>query len=305
MAPASMSHDALDGERVSTSRDARVSLRGDSGERVAAFIIEVRVRRGICSLRRSPQALSFNLSTHTPEAPVRARIILTGLIAIGAAACSRPAADPVVDPATDEPSAARDLALTSPSDAVPVASDLEVHRPEPTPLPESRLPTPDPANIPEPVPEPIGIAVDGTEGLTPEPMPVATSHVHPDIANPEETVTGPSVEGGGKPTGISTGLGPVPDRNWGDPAIMDDPTPIPVGIGGVIIRGGAGGMDDDCKIHPRGGVVAGGGMGTGGPGALVNDRDPRRGALINERAPRTSSRPSLPRGSGFPRGGIR
>jgi hypothetical protein len=229
---------------------------------------------------------------------VRARIILTGLIAIAAAACSRPAADPALDPATDEPSVAPDLALTSPAETEPVASDVEVHRPAPTPLPESRLP----------MPEPIGIAVDGTEGLTPEPMPVATSHVHPSETDPDEAVTGPAVEGGGKPTGISTGLGPVPERNWGDTGIMDDPNPIPVGIGrtdAVIIRGGAGGMDDDCKIHPRGGAIAGGGMGPGGPGALVNDRDPRRGALINERAPRTSSRPSLPRGGGFPRGGIR
>ena len=228
---------------------------------------------------------------------MRARIILTGLIAI-AAACSRPAADPALDPAADEPSAAPDLALTSPAETEPVASDVEVHLPAPTPLPESRLP----------MPEPIGIAVDGTEGLTPEPMPVATSHVHPSETDPVEAVTGPSVEGGGKPTGISTGLGPVPERNWGDTGIMDDPNPIPVGIGrtdAVIIRGGAGGMEDDCKIHPRGGAVAGGGMGTGGPGALVNDRDPRRGALINERAPRTSSRPSVPRGGGFPRGGIR
>ena len=243
---------------------------------------------------------------------MRARIILTGLIAIAAAACSRPAADPALDPAADEPSAAPDLALTSPAETEPVASDVEVHRPAPTPQPEPRLPTPEPANVREPMPEPIGIAVDGTEGLTPEPMPVATSHVHPDVVNPEETVTGPSVEGGGKPTGISTGLGPVPDRNWGDTGIMDDPNPIPVGIGrtgAVIIRGGAGGMEDDCKIHPRGGVIggaiAGGGTRTGGPDALVNDRDPRRGALINERAPRTSSRPSLPRGGGFPRGGIR
>ena len=243
---------------------------------------------------------------------MRARIILTGLIAI-AAACSRPAADPALDLAADEPSAAPDLALTSPAETEPVASDLEVHRPASTPLPESRLPTPEPADVSEPMPEPIGIAVDGTEGLTPEPMPVATSHVHPNETDPDEAVAGPAVEGGGKPTGISTGLGPVPERNWGDTGIMDDPNPIPVGIGrpdAVIIRGGAGGMEDDCKIHSRGGAIAedviiGGDRGRGGPGALVNDRDPRRGALINERAPRTSSRPSLPRGGGFPRGGIR
>jgi hypothetical protein len=223
------------------------------------------------------------------------------------AACSAPAADPVVQPVADDASETPDLALTSSSDAVPVASDIEVHRPQPTPEPKPRVPTPEPADLPEPQPEPIGFAMNGVEGLTPGPMPVATSHVHPKAEDPEEAVSGPSVEGGGKPTGISTGLGPVPERNWGDTGIMDDPNPVPIGIGregAVIIRGGRGGVHDDCAKHPRGGQVAGGGDG-GGPGALVNDRDPRRGALINERAPRTSSRPSIPRGGGFPRSGFR
>lgn len=234
---------------------------------------------------------------------MRARIILTGLVVIGAA-CSAPA-DPAVEPVADDASAAPDLALTSSSDAVPVASDIEVHRPQPTPEPEPHVPTPEPADLPEPRPEPIGFAMNGVEGLTPEPMPVATSHVDPEDA--DEAVSGPSIEGGGKPTGIATGLGPVPERNWGDTGIIDDPNPVPIGIGregAVIIRGGRGGVHDDCAKHPRGGHVAGGGE-TGGPGALVNDRDPRRGALINERAPRTSSRPSIPRGGGFPRSGIR
>ena len=261
-------------------------------------------------MRNDPQPLIFKLSTLTPEAPVRARIFLAGLFLV-AAACSRPDAEPV---ASDDRDENPDLALTAPTGATPVASDVEVGQAQPAAPPRERVPTPPRESEPEPMPEPLGSDVDGDLDASPAtavaPAPVETSHVHPRAADPVATAE----EGGGKPRGVSTGLGPVPDRNWGDPGIMDDPNPLPgiggpIGVGGrggaVIIRGGAGGIDDDCAKHPRGGMVAGGGMPAGGPAVLVNDRDPRRGALINERAPRTSQRPSLPRGGGFPGRGIR
>src|SRR5690606_13876442 len=138
------------------------------------------------------------------------------------------------------------------------------------------VPTPPRESAPEPMPEPIGSDIDGALDAAPAtataPAPVETSHVHPKAPDPVAATE----DGGGKPRGVSTGLGPVPDRNWGDPGIMDEPNPMP-GLGGpvgadgrggaVIIRGGAGGMDDDCKIHPRGGMTP------GGPTVLVNDRD--------------------------------
>jgi hypothetical protein len=301
---------------MSTSWDTALSLAGDTLETLSGSIIELAVRRGICALRSNPQPLSFKLSTHTPEAPVRGRFFLAGLVVI-AAACSRPDAGPVIDEAQDERSATPNLALTAPTGAVPVASDLEVHQPEPAVRPQLRVPTPRPESTREPVPEPLASDRDGDLDAAPAsgatPMPVA-SHVHPK-ADPDDAVSGPAEQGGGKPQGVNTGLGPVPDRNWGDTGIIDDPNPLPdpmgtghtgmVGRDGVvIIRGGAGGMHDDCKIHPGGNVTVPM-RPQGGPEALVNDRDPRRGAAINERAPRTARSPSLPRGGGFPRGGIR
>jgi hypothetical protein len=247
-------------------------------------------------------AAELQAVTLTPEAPVRAQLLIAGLVLI-AGACSTPDADRV-DATADERNASPDLALSTPSEAVPVASDVEVGQPAADPRPDPGHPSPE-EEIPQPEAEPLGSDLHGEHNAAPaisvEPMPVATSHVHPKA--PDEALS-EAEEGGGKPTGVSTGLGPVPDRNWGDPGIMDDPNPIPDVIGragAVIIRGGAGGVHDDCKIHPRGGTIAG----PTGPGALVNDRDPRRGALINERAPRTSRRPALPRGSGFPGGGLR
>lgn len=246
---------------------------------------------------------------------MRARIILTGLVLI-AAACSRPAAvDETLDARNEDP----DLALTPPSDLVPVASDVEVNRPDRPDESAPQNPTPLQPETPEPRPEPLAADIEGeldaasATAVAPTPM---EAHVHPDDSG--EALSGPAVEGGGKPTGISTGLGPVPDRNWGGsggPGIIDDPNPaggivgsMPgIGHEGVaIIRGGAGGTHDDCKKHsPAIGVVTGNPMVPPGPAVLVNDRSPRRGALINDRAPRTTRSPSLPRGGGFIRGGIR
>lgn len=253
-------------------------------------------------MRNDPQLPTLKLSTLTPEAPVRPRIFLAGVFLL-AAACSRPDAEPITD---DDRDASPDLALTAPTGATPVASDVEVGQPETAAPPRESVPTPPLESAPEPMPEPIGR--DGEPNASPAAAvafaPVESSHDHPKAPDP----VAEAEAGGGKPRGVSTGLGPVPDRNWGDPGIMDEPNPLP-GIGGpvgatgrdgaVIIRGGAGGVDDDCAIHRRGGTVA------GGPTVLVNDRDPRRGALINERAPRTTQRPSLSRGGGFPGRGIR
>lgn len=244
---------------------------------------------------------------------MRARFIVPAGLMVLAAACSDRSADPV----TDAPDASPDLALTAP-DGVPIASDVEVHRPENPERPQPDAPTPERSDRPRPEPEPAAagdIAADVTDYGS-------GAHVHPK-ADPEGAVSAPvattePARGGGKPrTGVTEGRGPVPDRTWGDDGvgIMDDPDPIPAVIAGrpgaVIIRGGAGRIDDDCAIHGRGiagGVMAGiiGGIMGGAErpgGMLVNDRDPRRGALINDRAPRTPNGGSLPRGAGFPRGG--
>ncbi|MBR9991375.1 MAG: hypothetical protein KFH98_16550 [Gemmatimonadetes bacterium] len=238
---------------------------------------------------------------------MRARILLAGTLIL-AAACSRPDADPEHSGLDDR--AAPDLALTPESDAVPVASDVETNRPRETPRSEPDIPTPSPGSAPAPTPEPVGSHLDGEQDAAPvtseAPLPVATGHAHPDAAPAD--VSAPAEEGGGKPTDISTGLGPVPDRTWGDPVIMDDPNPLPGLIGregAVIIRGGNGGLHDDCKVLPGARVPVNVALPANGPAVLVNDRDPRRGAAINERAPRTANRPSVGRSSGFPRGGIR
>lgn len=226
---------------------------------------------------------------------------------MAATACSPPAPDAATE-AADAPAARSDLALTAPVGETPVASAMEVHRAEPAARAQPHVPTPEPEAVPEPRPEPLGIEAHGDHGVALEPVAVATSHVHPKAAEPDEA-TAPA-PGGGKPnTGVTEGRGPVPDRGWGgaDGGIMDDPNPLPgiTGRGGpVIIRGGVGGVDDDCAIHrPRGGVAT---TGRGvGAGTLVNDRGPRGGTLINERAPRTSGGGAFPRGGGMVRGGIR
>jgi hypothetical protein len=259
-------------------------------------------------LRRTPQRLSFKLSTLTPEAPVRARILLAGTLIL-AAACSSPDADPQ-DSSLDDRATAPDLALTPETDGVPVASDVETNRPRETPRSEPDIPTPTPGDASAPMPEPVGSHLEGEHDAAPvtavAPLPVAAAHAHPE-AEPAD-VSAPVEEGGGKPTDISTGLGPVPDRTWGDPAIMDDPNPLPGLIGregAVIIRGGNGGLHDDCKVLPGARVPVNVALPANGPAVLVNDADPRRGTAINERAPRTQNRPTVGRGGGLPRVGIR
>lgn len=239
---------------------------------------------------------------------MRARILLTGVVLL-AAACSKPAAETAVDEALDARNEDPDLALTVSSDIVPVASDVEVGRPGPAEQPAPQRFTVAETHAPQSRPEPLAVHRGGEIDAEP-----ATATVPMPVEGDAGESGGEAVEeGGGKPTGVSTGLGPVPEPDWADTGIIDNPGPVPgmtgtmgtIGREGVvIIRGGAGGMHDDCKAHPGGGAVADVNP-RGGPAVLVNDRDPRRGALINERSPRTSRSPSLPRGGGFIRGGIR
>lgn len=86
----------------------------------------------------------------------------------------------------------------------------------------------------------------------------------------------PSSAGG---TGVGAGYGsggyePIPDRG---------PT--------IIIRGGHGGPDDDCKIHPNG---------MGGVPMAINSRTPQFGAMGGRRP----LVPGRTMSGGFPRGGI-
>lgn len=238
---------------------------------------------------------------------MRAPILIAAGLLTAVSACSRPASDSATD-AADAPVSQPDLALTAPTGETPIASDMEMHRAQPAAGPTQHVRSSEPAAVTRPEREPLGVAEGGESGVASEPVAVETSHVHPKAAEPVDAVSAPA-PGGGKPrTGVTEGLGPVPDRGWGGigAGVLDDPNPLPglIGRGGaVIIRGGAGGVDDDCALHRPG---AGNRTGTGyGAGTLVNDRGPRGGTLINDRAPRTSGGGAFPRGGGMVRGGIR
>lgn len=233
---------------------------------------------------------------------MRATLFLAAGLLTAVSACSRPASDAAPE-ATDAPSTNPDLALTAPTGETPVASAMEMHREQPPSDPRPDVPTAEPETVEQRRAEPLGVAAHDDHGVATEPVELAATHVHPKAADPADAVSAPA-PGGGKPDiGMTEGRGPVPDRGWGGiGGVMDDPNPLPgvTGRGGaVIIRGGAGGVDDDCAIHrPRGNAGV-------GAGTLVNDRDPRRGTLINERAPRTPGGGAFPRGGGMLRGGIR
>lgn len=237
---------------------------------------------------------------------MRTPIFLAAGLLTAVAACSRPTADVAVD-GSDGPATTPDLALTTPTGETPIASAMEVHRRQAPADPQAETLSPEPADVELPRPEPLGVAAHGDHEVTSEPVTVAASQVHPKAADPQDAVSAPA-PGGGKPDiGMTEGRGRVPDRDWGGMGggMIDDGNPLPglTGRGGaVIIRGGIGGVDDDCAIHRPG---AGGRTAGVGAGTLVNDRGPRGGTLINGRAPRTSGGGAFPRGGGMLRGGIR
>jgi hypothetical protein len=214
---------------------------------------------------------------------VRARILIAmGLSAGLLAACSRQAEESAADAAPADET--RNLALTSSSDEAPVASELEAPRAAEPEVAPRAVPVVNRRVTPQPLGSAIAAAHDhGADAAEQAPAPPAQPQ---DEGGSVSAVTGPLVQpestGTGKPRGTVQGGGRVPDPGAGGP---------------IIIRGGAGGEDDDCKLHqpPRVGEVRPG----GNTGVLINDRAPRRGPP-QQVAGRTPTR-----GPQLGRGGIR
>ena len=164
------------------------------------------------------------------------------LAAVGLAACSAPR--------KTAPLAPRDLHVgtTAPLDAG-VASDIEIGRPPKTRLPSSdarrHIATVaaalgrDGAQAPKLAVTAMSVAlVEPTHDFKAAPVPVeilAAAPVPEAMPPMGLGIDGSSHRGG-------TGAGESPPRGW---------------RGGVIIRGGVGGIDDDCDIrHPHRGPIA-------------------------------------------------
>jgi hypothetical protein len=234
---------------------------------------------------------------------VRTRTILAaGLLTAVFAACSRP--EPAAQPADTDTSAPIDLALYPPSTEPPIASELEAPRP---PAPEV-APRPVPVARRNARPEPLGNAVAANRQSTAaESLTDTGAPADPRVDETEQVaVAGPAAEpaaGGGKPRpGMTDGAGRVPD-------------PGPGRSGPVIIRGGVGGVDDDCVVHRSPPDVGDIRPPAGGTTVLINDRTPRRGPpQVADRSPPVAdrtpargigSRGAAPRGGGIGRIGIR
>jgi hypothetical protein len=127
---------------------------------------------------------------------------------------------------------------------------------------------------------------------TPSPVQVAADAMA--MSAPEVTATAASPTLGSAPSSMPTA---------GLPAGRGATEDVPLNLGNdrgpmILIRGGVGGVHDDCKIHGPNGF---------GPGIAINNRLPTRatgmggGVLVNERMPRSYG--ARPGGSGFPRSG--
>ena len=188
---------------------------------------------------------------------ITAAFIAAGLLG----ACSTPGPESAQ---TDTQAGGRDLQLAeSPRTEAPVASALEAPsavRTAPAPAPARRV------VVREPEPEPAGHdhAAVGTDEPVQELSVTTTSSAEPRLRLAMATAPAAPIFGAARPLE--------------GPGGANDPRAIPnvgTGRGPIMIRGGRGGLDDDCDLHrPRAG----------------------RPAAVNRMAP--------PLGGGF-RGGIR
>jgi hypothetical protein len=208
------------------------------------------------------------------------------------AACSRPAED-TGPPAASGPSGDRDIRLVGPpaAEALPV-SDLEAGR-------SPRLPRARPA---QPSAEPFAAAAPAGPESPEAALPAASDPL--EAAVPAEPAVGESAA-------------PAPGEFEPAPEVIRAPMPaawtggtgqLMGGIGddlpaagrrgpAIILRGGRGGVDDDCDLHrPRG----------RGPGGIAINRNGPvlpGGDMVSNRLPGLTGRPVGI--AGLPRGGIR
>jgi hypothetical protein len=206
---------------------------------------------------------------------VRVRLMLAAMPLAALAACSRsaPPPDAAVPP---------ELIPSSPAEAAPVVSPLEVQQPgidEPPARSQqtaARAATPRPAALAPPAVVPHTHDVAAPAGGTAEPAPLA-------LDAPEPAAAGDVAAGSGKPR----------------PALNEGPIRDP-GARGVLIRGGVAGVDDDCALHARPPM-------TMDPPIVAAQPDHDRVVLVNDRAPAGSSMdgtraPPNPMGAGHPAG---
>jgi hypothetical protein len=220
--------------------------------------------------------------------------VVVGALAV---ACSKPATDSVVQ-STEAP--ARTEVQTTDQ---PLVSALEAGQAD------IKLVRPAEKKSPQPVAVKGKGEVPGTNaGSAPTPSldigevtpTVIAASQAPAADVPVETAVGsaphgPSL-GGGEGIGSGGGVGQ-------EPTVIPEPG---MGPGTIIIRGGAGGIEDDCKRHPNGAATPG----YPGGGIAINNRMPTLGSgpvMANNpsRQPFTPGRMGGTGGIGVGRRGIR
>jgi hypothetical protein len=239
---------------------------------------------------------------------VRTRLILAALPLTVAVACSRPAADPAAERA---PLSDPNLMIGAGfMDATPIASDVEVNRqpqgavnPRPAPTPPAQPAAARSARLPAaevPDEERGGHAEHGVAADPAPELVLAAEAPRAGEGAPEAggTAAGTVTGGSGKPRPVMD-EGPIHD-------------PHPRG-GIVIIRGGAGTIDDDCAIHPRNPrepvlvpvipPIVAAQPPDNGTGVLINDRTPPGGSIAGNRPPPIGPG-EHPAGRGIGRAGV-
>jgi hypothetical protein len=200
------------------------------------------------------------------------------VLGVSLAACSKPAPDP--EEITKGAAQAAPVLVAPPSEAQ-VVSDLEaghgdgldlIRRTETkgTGQAKARRPTPR-------TPTPVQQAANAMAMSAPEVTATATSPTLVSAPSAMPTATLPAGRGAVEdvPLNLGSNRGPM-----------------------ILIRGGVGTIEDDCKIH---------GPNRFGPGVAINNRLPAmQGGMggtvvVNERSPRYGARPG---GYGAPRGGF-
>jgi hypothetical protein len=193
---------------------------------------------------------------------MRVPTLLAAVPLILLAACDRSAPEPAEPAASVQPTDA-DLVLGQGFDeGTPVASDIEVQRPQP--------PGTEAGRVRRAAPTAVSAAAHVHEPAAADPAEAAPIETQADVPD----LAGPAADDGAAADATAAGSGkPRIARNEG-------PIPTPGQRGGVIIiRGGPGGLDDDCAIHPRTPPMS------ADPPIVTATPDLDRGALINDRSP--------------------
>lgn len=212
----------------------------------------------------------IQLNSRSKEALVPSRFLMTAALATGvcAAACSKPAAD--AGRATDARSDREIQLVRDPDSGAPVVSDLEARRA--------------PKSVHNHVPEKVtaAAAMDGSPDAkaTPDYAAMALVELAPVMDRTASSVLD-------APRALEAAPYTLFPINESDRAASrgDDSGPeIQARPPAILIRGGAGGVDDKCDLHNRGG---------------------RPGIAINTIAPRPGGYGRTGMSGSFPRRGIR